>query len=95
MPDQKHPRHFTDEFKRQMVELYESGKPRREIEREYDLGKSTLGRWIDAYEASGTTSPAKARTPEQDRIIGLEHENKQLRMEVDVLRQAALIFARK
>ena len=31
MRDPKHPRHFTDEFKRQIVGLHDAGKPRREI----------------------------------------------------------------
>ena len=44
MADPKHPRHFTEEFKRQIVELYNSGKPPREIMAEYDLGRSTLRR---------------------------------------------------
>lgn len=31
MADPKHPRRFTEEFKRQIVELYNNGKPMREI----------------------------------------------------------------
>ena len=31
MRDPGHPRHFTDEFKRQIVDLYNAGKPKREI----------------------------------------------------------------
>lgn len=31
-------RTFTDEFKQQMVQLYESGKQRADLLREYDLG---------------------------------------------------------
>ena len=44
MRDPRHPRHFTDEFKRQIVDLYNAGKPKREIMDEYDLGKSTVER---------------------------------------------------
>ena len=95
MRDPKHPRHFADEFKRQIVGLYNAGKPRREIMEEYDLGKSTLERWIKSINATGSPHAADNRTREQDGIIELERENKRLRMEVDVLKQAALIFARK
>ena len=86
---------FTDEFKRQIVDLYNAGKPPSEIEREYDLGHSTLRRWIKSINATGSPHAADNRTPEQNRIIELERENKRLRMEVDVLKQAAPIFARK
>ena len=44
MRDPKHPRQFTEEFRRQIVALVDSGKPRAEVMREYDLGKSTLDR---------------------------------------------------
>ena len=73
----------------------EARKPRREIMEEYDLGKSTLERWIKSINATGSPRAAGNRTPEQDRVIELEREDKRLRMEVDVLKQAALIFARK
>lgn len=95
MRDPKHPRHFTDELKRRIVGLYNAGKPRREIMEEYDLGKSTLERWIKSINATGSPRAADNRTPEQNRIIELGRENKRLRMEVDVLKQAAPIFARK
>ena len=39
-------RFFTDDFKAQMVALYNGGKPFREIIQEYDLTESALRRWI-------------------------------------------------
>lgn len=95
MRDPRHPRHFTDEFKRQIVDLYNAGKPKREIMDEYDLGKSTVERWIKSINATGSPRAVCNRTPEQNRILELERENRRLRMEVDVLKQAALIYARK
>lgn len=95
MRDPRHPRHFTDEFKRQIVDLYNAGKPKREIMDEYDLGKSTVERWIKSINATGSPRAACNRTPEQNRILELERENRRLRMEVDVLKQAAPIYARK
>ncbi|TKI57296.1 hypothetical protein E8L90_18540 [Brevibacillus antibioticus] len=29
-----------------MVQLYENGKPRADILKEYDLGASAFGRWV-------------------------------------------------
>ena len=37
MADPQHPRHFSERFKRQIVELYNVGKPVSEIMSEYDL----------------------------------------------------------
>ena len=44
MADPKHPRHYDEAFKRQIVQLYENGKPAREIKDEYDISHSTLCR---------------------------------------------------
>ena len=95
MRDPKHPRQFTEEFRRQIVALVDSGKPRAEVMREYDLGKSTLDRWIQRIHSCGSAAAANNRTPGLNRLIELERENARLKMEVDVLKQAALIFARK
>ena len=95
MADPRHPRKFSDEFKRQIVEMYNAGKPPWEIMEEYDLGRSTLRRWINSINSTGSPRAADNRTPEQQRIMDLERENRQLRMENDILKQAALIFARR
>ena len=39
-------RTFTEEFKQQMVQLYQNGKPRKDIIREYDLTPSSLDKWM-------------------------------------------------
>ena len=95
MADPKHSGHFSDDFKRQIVELINAGKPKPDVMREYGLRKSAVDRWVKAINGSGSPRAADSRTPEQNRIIELERENRRLRMEVDVLKQAALIFARK
>ena len=95
MRDPRHPRHSTDEFKRQIVGLHNAGKSKREAMDEYDLGKSTVERWIKSINATGSPRAADSRTPGQDRILELERENRRLRMEVDLLKQAAPIYARK
>lgn len=39
-------RTFTADFKRQMAQLYENGKSRGAIAREYELSPSALDHWI-------------------------------------------------
>ena len=95
MADPKHPRHFTDEFKRQIAEPVNAGKSKADVMRRYDPSKSTADRWVKSINATGSPHAADNRTPEQNRVIELERENRRLRMEVDVLKQAAPIFARK
>ena len=58
MADPKHPRKFSEEFKRQIVQLYDNGKPAGEIKAEYDIGSSTLHRWVRAIHENGSTKAA-------------------------------------
>lgn len=95
MADPKHPRRFSEEFERQIVQLYDNGKPAGEIKAEYDIGSPALHRWVRAIHEDGSTKAADDRTPGQQRILELEKEDRQLRMEVDVSKTAAPIFARK
>lgn len=88
-------RTFTSEFKKQMVELYENGKPRAEIVDEYGLTASSLDRWIKQSQTSGSFSEKDNRSAEENELIALRKENQRLKMENDILKQAALIMGRK
>ena len=95
MADPKHPRHHGEAFKRQIVQSCESGKPSREIRAGHDIARSTPRRWVQGIRDSGSTRAADNRTPGRNEPVGLRRRNRRLEMEVDVLKQAALIFARK
>ena len=95
MKERRKRRSFSEEFKKQIVDLHNAGKSISEICREYDLGLSTVQRWVQRINKTGSTREKDNRTPEQQKIIDQEKELKQLRMEVDILKQAALIFAQK
>ena len=88
-------RTFTTEFKKQVVALHENGKSRQEIVREYELTPSSLDRWIKQFRQSGSFKEKDNRSPEQQELIDLRKRNKQLEMENDILKQAALIMGRK
>ncbi|WP_412680718.1 IS3 family transposase, partial [Brevibacillus porteri] len=88
-------RSFTDEFKQQMVQLYENGKPRADILKEYDLGASAFDRWVKQSKTTGSFKEKDNRTAEQTELMELRKENQRLKMENDILKQAALIFGRK
>jgi transposase len=80
-------RQFTQEFKRDAVELVRTtDRPIAQIARELGIYDSTLGNWvkqdrIDRGEAEGLT------TQERDRLRQLEADNARLRMERDLLKR--------
>ena len=86
---------YTDEFKKQIVELKQNGKSTADISREYDITKSTINKWVKEYNNSGSFKAKDNRTDAENELIRLRKENKQLLMENDILKQAALIMARK
>lgn len=88
-------RKFTDEFKHQMVQLYLNGKRKSDILKEYDLTPSSLDRWIAQHQQSGSFKEKDNKSPEQLELENLRKRLKQLEMENDILKQAALIMGRK
>ena len=62
-------RKFSDEFKQQMVQLYNSRKPSGEIIKEYDLTTSTFHDWVKKYNTSGSFKVADNLTLEQKELI--------------------------
>lgn len=88
-------RTFTEDFKQQIVQLYQNGKPRKEIIREYDLTPSSLDKWVGQSQNSGSFKEKDNLSDEQKELVELRKRNKQLEMENDILKQAALILGRK
>lgn len=88
-------RTVTPEFKQQLVDLYHSGKRKCDIVREYNIASSLLDKWIAQADHSGFFQEKDTRTPQQQELIELRKQNQQLKMENDILKQAALILGRK
>ena len=88
-------RSYSEEFKKQMVQLLESGKTKADILREYDLTRSALDGWVKRIQATGSSKAKDNRTAEEVEMLRLRKENQRLLMENDILKQAALIFAQR
>ncbi len=88
-------RTFTPKFKLQLVKLYENGKSRADIAREYDITSFALDRWIKNHRETGSFAAKDNRTEEENELARLRKENQRLLMENDILKQAALIMGRK
>jgi transposase len=88
-------RNYTEEFKRQIVSLVKSGKSPSSIAKEYGVAKSSVTKWVRDFNNSGSFKAKDNRTPEENELIALRKRVKELEMEADILKQAALIMARK
>ena len=86
---------FSDAFKQQIVDLHHAGKKRSEIIKEYDLTPSTFDKWMRQSRTTGSFKTVDNLTDEQRELMELRKRNKQLEMENDILKQAAVIMTRK
>ena len=72
-------RSYTDEFKQQIVDLYKTGgHTHDQLRREYELTPSTLTRWLRQSRNSGSFREKDNRTSEENELIQLRKQNKQL-----------------
>ena len=89
----KQPKYTTD-FKRKIAELRESGKTLGEISQEYGMSKVTIDNWHKRYKNSGSFKAKDNLSDAEKELRTLRKENKRLKMENDILKQAALIMGR-
>ncbi len=75
--------------------LYKNGKSVINLRKEYNLPKPTIYSWVKNYNNSGSFKAKDNQSNEENELIYLRKELKQLRMENDILKQAALIMAKK
>ena len=88
-------KNYTEEFKKQIVQLSKSGRSANSIAKDYGVSKSSVMKWVRDFNNSGSFKAKDNRTPEENELIELRKRVKELEMEADILKQAALIMARK
>ena len=89
------PKRYNDEFKRKIVDLANNGKKINDIIDEYGVARSTVHKWKKDFNQSGSFKAKDNRTDEEKELLKLRKEIKQLKMENDILKQAALILGQK
>jgi transposase len=88
------PAKYPEEFRREAVELYRSSdRSRAEVARSLGVSDGSLGAWVKAVEA--TEAPGALDPDERAELDRLRKENKDLRMDREILRKAAAYFARE
>ena len=98
MPKTRPP--YSAEFRRQMVELVRAGRDPTDLAREFEPSAQAIRNWVaQADRAEGRREkPAAAAgvtADEREELVRLRRENKQLRLERDILSRAAAWFARE
>ena len=80
-------RSFDPSFKLEVIRMIkEQGLSISHVSQMMDVGMTAIRRWLTQYEQQGQSGIGKPLTPEQQRIRQLEQENRQLRGDVEILK---------
>lgn len=90
-------RSFSDEFRAGAVRLVlEEGKSVTRVAKDLDLTPSALGNWVEQGRADQGKSKRGTLTTEDKEELGrLRKENRELRMERELLKKWAAFFAKE
>ena len=94
-PAKRPRRKFSDEFKRDAVEIVNSsGKSIAQVARELGIYDSTLGNWVKQDEINRGVRDG-VTTSEREEVTELRRENARLRMERELLKRAVAFWVRE
>ena len=85
---------YAPEFRRQMVELVKAGRSPGELAKEFEPSANTIRQWAQQREVDEGRRDG-ATTDEKEEIRRLRRENRQLKLEREILAKAAAWFARE
>lgn len=94
---QSHPP-YPAEFRQQIIELAHAGRTPAELSKEFGPTAQTIINWLaQAARDAGKPQPGKEglSTAEREELVRLRRENRQIKMERDILAKATAWFARK
>ena len=93
MPRSRPP--YPPEFREQMVELVRAGRSPEELSEEFEPTAQTIRNWVKQADLDQGVRSDGLTSSEREELRRLKRENKQLRMEREILKKAAAWFARE
>ena len=86
---------YPDEFRQPMVELVRAGRTAGELGREFACSAQAIRNWVRQADWDAGVCSEGLTTDERDELRRLRREVKQLRVEREILKRAAVWFARE
>ncbi len=88
-------RAYASEFRRQMVELVQAGRTPEELAHEFEPTAQTIRNWVAQAARDAGRGDGGLTTTEREELNRLRRENRQLKLEREILSKAAAWFARE
>lgn len=92
------PRHrapYPAEFRERIVELVRAGRTPEDLEKEFEPTAQTIRNWLAEADARTGRRTDVLTSEERAELARLRRENKQLKVEREILAKAAAWFARE
>lgn len=86
---------YPPEFRRQMVELVRAGRNPEELAKEFEPTAQAIRNWVAQADRDAGRRDDGLTSAEREELRRLRRENKQLRIEREILAKAAAWFARE
>ncbi len=86
---------YPPEFRQQMVELVKAGRTPEELSREFEPTAQTIHNWVKQSDLDVGVRSDGLTSSERDELRRLRRENRQLKVEREILSKAAAWFARE
>ena len=93
MPRSRPP--YAPEFREQMVALVRAGRTPEELSREFEPSAQTIRNWAKQADLDAGVRADGLTTDERAELRRLKRENRQLKLEREILKKAAAWFARE
>ena len=91
----KHPRSYPMDFRQNIIDLAHAGRKPEELATQFDLAPQTVRNWIRQADLDGGHRTDGMTSTERDELAKLRKENRQLKLEREILSKAAAWFARE
>jgi transposase len=91
MEQKKNKKIYNDDFKKTVVELYHTGSSVSKLSSEYGVSEVTIYKWVKAL--TPINGEMDSLTPQD--IAAIQKENLRMKQEIEILKKAMAIFARK
>ena len=88
-------RKYTPEFRRQMVELVRAGRKFADLAKEFGCTGWSIRQWVKQAERDSGRGDGGLASEERQELSRLRRENRQLRLEREILSKAAAWFAKE
>jgi len=86
---------YPPEFRQQMVDLVRAGRSAKALAQEFEPSEQTIRNWVKQADLDNGRRTDGLTSEEQAELRRLRRENRQLKLEREILKKAAAWFARE